>query len=103
MIAEINPSKLSGNLTAVSSKSYAHRIIIASALADRETTVKIKGFSDDIIATLNAVKSIGGNYQINGDKVVITPISKNTDNVYINCNESGTTARIIVPICASLH
>jgi len=102
MITEIFPSMLNGTLSAVSSKSYAHRIIVASMLSDKETKIKINGFSEDIIATLECIKSIGGDFTINGNTVTITPVKDVKEGTYVYCNESGTTARIMVPICAAL-
>ena len=39
MLAKINPKPLSGTVPAISSKSMAHRIIIAAALANGVTRV----------------------------------------------------------------
>ena len=48
----ITPSKLSGSVTPPPSKSQAHRLLIAAALADGESVISNVAFSQDIEATL---------------------------------------------------
>ena len=59
MNIKIKPRKLKGTIDAVSSKSYAHRLIVASMLSEKESKITIIGFSDDIIHTLNCVSALG--------------------------------------------
>ena len=76
MIATITPALLNGSIEAIASKSYAHRIIIASALADKPTEIYINGISNDIIDTVNAVNALGAKAVINDNKISVEPISK---------------------------
>ncbi|MBQ3184000.1 MAG: 3-phosphoshikimate 1-carboxyvinyltransferase [Clostridia bacterium] len=103
MIATITPAKLHGSIEAIASKSYAHRIIIASALADKPTEIYINGISNDVIDTVNAVNCLGANAQINGNIISVEPIVKKSDEVTINITESGTTARMILPVATALY
>ena len=102
MDIKINPKKLQGSVKAVSSKSFAHRIITAAALADKETDVYINGFSDDILRTISCVEALGAVCKRENDRIFITPIKEVKENAIINCGESGTTARIMLPVCAAV-
>ena len=103
MIVTITPALLNGSIEAIASKSYAHRIIIASALADKPTEIYINGISNDIIDTVNAVNALGAKAVINDNTISVEPISKKSDEVIIEITESGTTARMILPIACALY
>lgn len=59
MLAKINPKPLSGTVPAISSKSMAHRIIIAAALANGVTRVACDTTCADIDATIRCLTAIG--------------------------------------------
>lgn len=99
----INPARLQGKIEAISSKSYAHRIIMASALCDKPTFIKLNGISKDIEATVNAVNALGASAVIKESSITVEPIKSRTDIPVIHVNESGTTARMILPIATALY
>lgn len=98
----ISPKKLSGTVNAVSSKSDAHRKIIAAALSNKETQIIMNNFSDDIDATLDAIKNLGGDFVKTENGVKVKPISKTPEKVSLDFCESGSTARFLLPITAAL-
>lgn len=98
----ITPSKLSGRVSAVSSKSDAHRKIIAASLANKPTKININNFSDDIDATLDCISSLGGKWEKDDTGVLVTPISKSIKDASLNFRESGSTARFLLPVAATL-
>ena len=98
----ITPTKLSGTVSAVSSKSDAHRKIIAASLADKPTKININNFSDDIDATLDCIKKLGGNFEKDNKGVLITPISGSLKECSLNFRESGSTARFLLPVAAAV-
>ncbi len=98
----ITPSRLSGTVSAVSSKSDAHRKIIAAALSNKPTKININNFSDDIDATLDCILALGGNFEKDSSGVLITPISKNVKKAFLNFRESGSTARFLLPVASVL-
>lgn len=104
---EITPSRLSGSIEAIPSKSYAHRILLSAALADRPTEVRIPRLSKDILATIEAIKGLGCSVKQNklGDVFTVTPICRTSlpDECLIHCSESGTTSRLILPIAAAIY
>lgn len=98
----ITPSRLSGTVSAVSSKSDAHRKIIAAALADKPTKININNFSDDIDATLDCIENLGGSIKKDETGVLITPIFANQESCVLNFRESGSTARFLLPVAAAI-
>ena len=67
----LNKSSLLGEITVCSSKSVAHRAVIAAALSGRDITVKNVTPSKDIYATLNGIKALGVSYIFENETVII--------------------------------
>jgi len=80
MDVRITQKKLSGELNAISSKSHAHRILIAAALSGEPADVIVSETSDDIEATRECLKQF--------DK----------DEPVFDCRESGSTLRFLLPL-----
>ncbi len=102
MQVRIKPAKPRGEVSAISSKSDAHRAIICSALADDKTSIHISHTSKDIEATLNCIKKIGADFVKNGNKYEIAPIKEPVRSPVLDCNESGSTLRFLFPILSVL-
>ena len=102
MNVKITPGKLCGKVNAVTSKSDAHRKIIAAALSDIPTQICMENFSDDINATLNCINALGGDFKKNNNGVLICPIKKTKPNV-LDFGESGSTARFLIPVASALY
>ena len=58
MDIRIEPSRLTGSVRAISSKSDAHRLLICAALADRETVIERVDWSEDIGATARCLAAV---------------------------------------------
>ncbi len=101
MNIEVLPRKLSGEIQAISSKSYAQRILLACSLCEDETFVKINHFSEDIKHCIKAISAFGAKTEFVENGVKITP-STPIGNINIFCGESGTTARMILPIATAI-
>lgn len=99
---KIYPSKLKGEVKIPPSKSMAHRAIICAALSDKLCKIDNIDYSDDIIATIDAMKSLGATITSHKDFVEIVGICKDIQytqyNRIIDCNESGSTLRFLIPI-----
>lgn len=102
MKVKIKPSILSGEIVIPPSKSYSHRAIISAALVNSEKKSKINNlkFSVDIATTTEIMENWGAkitkkesNLEIIGNDGKIVP-----KNNYIQCNESGSTIRFLIPI-----
>lgn len=103
MNLKISPSKLSGTVEIPASKSYAHRALICAALADGESVVSGVTMSKDIEATIGAMQSLGADFKINSDSSIsVSGIRVPAHTAEIDCNESGSTLRFIIPVAAAL-
>jgi len=101
---EITPKLLKGSLEIPPSKSVSHRAIISAGLAKGESVISNVLMSQDMIATCDAMAALGASIekheQQNGR---FTLTIKGCDplalaNETIQCNESGSTLRFIIPI-----
>ncbi len=101
MKVRITPFNASGTITAPPSKSFAHRYIIAAFLSGKKCTVKNIGDSDDVNATVTAIKSLGGIIE-RRDKDVIVSGRRAAESVTVDCIESGSTMRFLLPVAAAL-
>ena len=102
MKVQISPFEVSGTVTAPPSKSAGHRSLICAALSDKQVTIYNCGESDDMTATIEALTALGAKVERDGLTVKICPIQHNNKNVTVNCNESGSTARFMIPVAAAL-
>ncbi|WP_300410337.1 3-phosphoshikimate 1-carboxyvinyltransferase [Lagierella sp.] len=99
----IKPSILKGEVNSITSKTYGHRMIILSALSKDESTLIIGEYNEDLCATLNCIKNLGANYQIDKDELRVLPIELSPKEVSLNCKESGSTLRFIIPVATALY
>lgn len=97
----ITPKKLTGEIDAISSKSVAHRMLICAALAEGVSHLQIDTTSLDIEATVSALRSLGAEIIIDGNTYTVTPV-KDKNDAFVDCNESGSTLRFLVPVGAAL-
>ena len=102
MNVTIRPKKLSGEVTVPPSKSVAHRLVIAAALSKGTSVVKNLSFSKDITATVNAMRALGAEIEVNGNTAVIRGIEKVPEKAVIDCCESGSTLRFLIPVACAL-
>ena len=99
---KIYPSKLKGEVKIPPSKSMAHRAIICAALSDGLCIIENIDYSDDIIATIDAMNSLGARIVKHKDYIEVMGAygsgEKPQETRIIDCNESGSTLRFLVPI-----
>lgn len=103
MNVTIHPHKLSGTIEIPSSKSYAHRLLIAAALSDAPTEVRMNALSDDIAATIGCLRSLGAQIVRTDAGLLVHPVqSVSAENNSLFCGESGSTLRFMLPVAAAL-
>lgn len=102
MNVKITPTKLIGRVNAPSSKSFSHRMLIAAALADGVSEISNINPSEDIDATVDAMTALGANIYRDGSTYTVKGISTPSQEAVINCRESGSTLRFIIPVAAVL-
>ncbi len=92
-----------GTISAIASKSYAHRILICAALADKQTIIKCSSrLSDDIEATVSCLRSLGTAIDCTDEGFIVTPIKTAPTEAILHPRESGSTLRFLIPIAAAL-
>ena len=97
----IKADKLVGELSPPPSKSVLHRYIIANSLAKGISKIENISFSEDIIATIEAMKKLGAKIEQKDNYLLIdgSDTFKNlNENIEIDCNESGSTLRFLFPL-----
>lgn len=100
MKVKIFPSVAEGTVTAPPSKSIAHRALLCGALSSGSTVSNI-AFSKDISATVECLSALGAYCEANESNIKIggLNITDPTDTAVLNCNESGSTLRFLIPLC----
>ncbi len=98
----ITPSLLSGQVEAVPSKSWAHRVFICAALSDRPTTVICGPVCQDVAATIDCLQALGARMEATGTGYQVFPIEKAPERATLFCKESGATLRFLLPLVGAL-
>lgn len=101
----IYPTILKGEIKIPPSKSICHRAIICGGLSGGVSSINNVDYSDDILATCNAMEALG--VKINKNESSLEISGKNLgqlriDSTDIDCQESGSTLRFLIPIAAAL-
>ena len=98
MKATLHKTLPKGIVNSVPSKSYGHRFIIASMLSDSDVNIDNIVLNDDIKATLNALMYFGKKYEYINNRLSIRNNTTSFNDVIVDCNESGSTLRFLIPI-----
>ena len=98
----IYPKKLSGIVNAIPSKSQAHRLLICAAFADGPTTLICPETNDDIQATAVCLNALGANIRRSDFGYDIIPVKSIPNEALLDCGESGSTLRFLLPIVGAL-
>ena len=102
MTVTVSGKRVSGTTTAPASKSVLHRLLICAALADTKTVLTRATMSQDIEATAACLEALGVVVQCDGDRLTVTPIDTVSRDALLDCGESGSTLRFLLPIAAAL-
>lgn len=102
MNVSLSPSLPNGKIQAISSKSAAHRILICAAFADKPTVIRCDRTNKDITATAECLSALGAQIKYENPYFYVEPISTPKSNVSLNCNESGSTLRFLLPVVSAL-
>ena len=102
MKAIIEPSRLSGEIEAIASKSQAHRLLICASLADRRTTIRCTTLSADIEATAACMQARGAGIDYSDGVFTVDPILTRPEYALLDVGESGSTLRFLLPVVCAL-
>ncbi len=103
----VRPGRLHGALTPPPSKSDAHRALICAALAGDLHLAKGLGSqpSEDLQATKRCLQLLAGAIAGSPQSAALSTRSKPsplTPPIILDCHESGTTLRLLIPVVAAL-
>ena len=98
----IYPRHLRGEITVIPSKSQAHRLLICAAFADRPTQLNCTETNQDIEATVHCLCALGAQITANDSGYTVFPIQNLPKKAELNCKESGSTLRFMLPIVGAL-
>jgi 3-phosphoshikimate 1-carboxyvinyltransferase len=100
MKIEIVASKPKGSIMIPPSKSMAHRAIICACLAEGTSTLINIDYSQDILASLNAMETLGAKIHKEDHQLNIQGVNNkiSPNQLDINCFESGSTLRFLIPL-----
>ena len=95
------PEKIAGRVQIPPSKSAAHRALLCAALCGEGCTVSPIDASADMLATLSGIRAMGKTVAFADGAVRIEP-GKAVREAVVDCGESGSTLRFLIPVFAAL-
>ena len=98
----ITPRPLKGGITVIPSKSQAHRLLICAAFADSPTDLVCPDTNRDIEATVDCLNALGASITRTDSGYCVFPMGKAPASATLNCCESGSTLRFMLPIVGAL-
>ena len=103
MRIRIEPGPLSGCVGQVMpSKSVTHRALICAAMCREETDVENLGLSQDAEATCRCLEALGCSFEQKADGVRVIPGEPKQEEAALDCGESGSTLRFLLPLVPAL-
>jgi len=102
----VHPGPLSGRLGVPGDKSVSHRVVLMGALADGGATVSGVVASGDVLATIAAVRCMGGQVWLDPaadgllEGRVEGPLGEACD--VVDCGNSGTGLRLLAGLAAGM-
>ena len=98
-----NNFKIIGDINLSGDKSIAHRALLLSSFIKGQHSILNFPNNEDIISTLSILHKYGLEYIWIDNTLKINSSNMNFKNLDINCNDSGTTARLICGYLAGLN
>ena len=109
MNVTITPACLEGTVKAPASKSEAHRLLICAALSPETCDIDCDTTSQDIDATAECLRALGAQVTRTRLGFRVVPIPRDETGrprarrgALLDCGESGSTLRFLLPVAAAL-
>lgn len=93
---------LKGTVLVPPSKSFSHRAVICAALSGEECLISPLVFSQDVLATIDGMKSLGAEIEFFENGIKIKGFKRPSEEVFVDCFDSGSTLRFLIPVAAAL-
>ena len=91
-----------GKIDAIPSKSAAHRLLICAAFAGAQTEILCPTISEDITATVRCLCALGADIRRTDAGFTVIPATEKPTDAALDCGESGSTLRFLLPVTAAL-
>ena len=102
MNVTFQPFAPQGTVAAPPSKSDVHRAIICAALSKGVCTITPVALSDDIRATIACVEALGATTKMEDRTLTVDGSGMfRNKTATLNCGESGSTLRFLIPVAAA--
>lgn len=111
MDRRIDPGPLNGSVQAIASKSELHRMLICAAFAESPTELLVSGspydgthaLPNDMLATIRCLRALGAEFEIHHGSIRVTPADPavKPEAPLLDCGESGSTFRFLLPVAAA--
>lgn len=98
----INPGRVRGCVQVPSSKSIGHRAVICAGLSEGRSLISGLSPSKDITATINGLKQLGISCEFSEGSLLVEKRGFPSQDVLIDCKESGSTLRFLIPVALTL-
>jgi 3-phosphoshikimate 1-carboxyvinyltransferase len=104
MKVTVSPGTLGGTIPAIASKSCAHRLLICAALSGAPSELGCSTVSDDILATARCLEALGAGIERTDGGFSVSPIDREKlpSGPVLDCGESGSTLRFLLPVVCAL-
>lgn len=91
---------LRGELRVAGDKSISHRALMLAALARGTTHIEYHNRGADVLTTRDAIAALGATVDDRGDVILVTGAKLHDPIAVIDARNSGTTARLMLGLCA---
>lgn len=98
----IHPCRLGGELSVIPSKSQAHRMLICAAFCEEPTLIECTQTNRDTEATVSCLNALGAEIFRSDRGYAVYPIKKAPKQAVLECRESGSTLRFLLPVAGAL-
>ena len=98
----IHPQSLRGDINIIPSKSQAHRVLICAAFSDKATQILCPETSRDMDATADCLQALGADIIRTETGYSVLPAKQIPKTAVLNCCESGSTLRFMLPVVGAL-
>lgn len=99
-MVKIFPSALNGSIAVPPSKSCSHRALICAALSHSPSTLHSLSECEDVMSTKRCLEALGAGFD--GDTVFPIDRTAQKCGIILDCGESGSTLRFLLPIVCAL-
>ena len=100
MILKIDKGIARGRIEAPASKSTAHRLLICASMCLGESRIDGLPSCEDVLATIDCLSALGVKIEYDGSSATVYGVdfTKAVPSGELNCRESGSTLRFLIPL-----